>query len=213
MGGEKVTFSRDIEYFSEFDAPVMERVQAGHYTNINSTIPFFGPMLYFMMRSIGCEQALEIGMAEGYTSYYMAHAIKDNATRYQMNGNRYYGIDIAQVERTEAALKKEGLPVNCYWLDSMKLPGPLAGITFDIVFQDGCHDKEHVLYEFETMYPQLKGDGKGYWIAHDCFGDPERNAVYGVDEIIRRIKAGVYDMEYCRIWDIYGLAIFRKMDK
>jgi hypothetical protein len=62
------------------------------------------------------------------------------------------------------------------------------------------------------MYPQLKGDGKGYWIAHDCFGDPERNAVNGINEIIRLIKEGVYNMEYCRIWDIYGLAIFRKMD-
>ena len=201
----------DREYFEEFPAPIMQRVQEKHFTIINSTIPFFGPMLYFMMRSIGCEQALEIGTAEGYTSFYMAHAIKDNATRYNMFGNRFYGIDIAQIDRTREALEKEGLPVVCYDLDSMKLPGPLAGITFDLIFQDGCHDKEHVLHEFKTMYPQLKGDGKGYWIAHDCFGDETRNAVHGVNAIIDLIKQGVYDMEYCRIWDIYGLAIFRKM--
>ncbi len=49
---------------------------------------------------MGCEQALEIGVAEGYSSYYMAHAIKDNATRYQMFGNKFYGIDIALTKNT-----------------------------------------------------------------------------------------------------------------
>jgi len=213
VGGEKVKFKfeKDQEYFNDFSAPVMSRIHSGHYTIINSTIPFFGPMIYFLMRATGAEQALEIGTAEGYTSYYMAHAINDNAVRYQMYGNRYYGIDIALQHTVVENLKKEELPAICYEMDSMKLPGPLAGIKFDLIFQDGCHDKEHVLYEFKTMYPQLKGGGNGYWIAHDCFGDPARNAVDGVNEIIRLIKEGVYDMEYCRIWDIYGLAIFRKM--
>jgi hypothetical protein len=213
MGREEIDRKFDIEYFRDYPAPVMEAIQRDHFTIINHTIPFFGPMLYFMIRALGAEQVLEIGMAEGYTSYYMAQAIKDNATRYDMKGNRYYGIDIAQVERTAEALESKGLPATCLWLDSLELPGPLAGITFDLVFQDGNHDKEHVVKEFETMYPQLKGDGKGYWIAHDCFGDPDRNAVHGVNEIIRLIKEGVYNMEYCRLWDIYGLAIFRKMDK
>jgi len=213
MGGEKIVYEKDVEYFRDFPAPIMERTHSGHFTIINSTIPFFGPMLYFLIRAIGCEQVLEIGMAEGYSSYYMAHGIKDNAVRYQMFGNRYYGIDIALQTRTVENLVKEKLPVVYYEMDSMKLPGPLAGITFDLVFQDGCHNKEHILYEFETMYPQLKGDGKGYWIAHDCFGDPTRNAVDGVNEIKKLIKEGYYDMQYCEIWDIYGLAIFRKMDK
>jgi len=205
-------FEMDAEYFRDFPAPIMESVHENHFTIINSTIPFFGPMLYFMMRSLGCEQVLEIGLAEAYTGFYMAHAIKDNATRYQMPGNRYYGIDIGLQTVAVDNLKKANLPAVCYEMDSMRLPGPLEGITFDLIFQDGCHDKEHVVYEFETMYPQLKGNGMGYWIAHDCFGDQLRNAVEGVDEIIRRIKAGQYNMEYCRIWDIYGLAVFRKMD-
>jgi hypothetical protein len=204
---------KDIAYFMDFPAPVMERTHTGHFTIINATIPFFGPMLYYMIRAIGCEQVLEIGVAEGYSSYYMAQAIKDNAVRYQMFGNRYYGIDIALQEPAKKGLERDKLPIVLYEMDSMDLPGPMAGVTLDLVFQDGCHDREHVLYEFKTMYRQLKGNGKGYWIAHDCFGDPARNAVEGVDEIIRLIKEGVYNMEYCRIWDIYGLAIFRKMDE
>lgn len=208
MGRENIVHHKDLEYFEEYPAPVMQKIHAGHYTNINSTIPFFGPMLYFLIRAIGCENVLEIGMAEGYTAYYMAHAIKDNAIRYQMYGNMYYGIDIAQVERTIAKLSSEELAFKCYELDSMLLPGPLAGIKFDLIFQDGNHDKEHVVSEFKAMYPQLKGDGKGYWIAHDCFGP----ALEGFKEIKRMIDDGQYNMEYCQIWDVYGIAIMRKME-
>ena len=202
----------NIQYFKDFAAPIMESVQKDHFTIINSTIPFFGPMFYFLIRAMGCEQALEIGVAEGYSSYYMAHAIKDNATRYQMFGNKFYGIDIALQKNTVENLEADGLPVELHEMDSMDLPGPMAGVVFDIVFQDGCHDKEHVVHEFKTMYPQLKGDGKGYWICHDCFGDPERNAVLGVAEIKRLVDEGFYNMQYCEFWDIYGLAVFRKMD-
>lgn len=204
-----ITREKDIEYFHDFPCPVFERIHDGHYTIINSTIPFFGPMLYFLIRAIGCEQVLEIGMAEGYTSYYMAHAVKDNATRYQMPGNRYYGIDIAQVDFTRQKLESEDLPVTCLELDSMQLPGPLAEIKFDLIFQDGNHDAEHVVKELEIMYPQLKGDGKGYFIMHDCFGP----ALEGFAEVEKLMKAGVYDFEYCRIWDVYGMAILRKMEK
>ena len=204
---------KDIEYFKEFKAPIMEKLHKDHYTIVNSTIPFYGPMQYFMLRAMGCEQVLEIGVAEGYTSYYLAHGVKDNATRYNMLGNKFYGIDIALQQTTVKGLTDDNLPVELIEMDSMALPGPLAGVTFDYVFQDGCHDEEHVVYEFETMYPQLKGDGKGYWVAHDCFGDPERNAVHGVNKIMQMIKDGKYNMECVRLWGLYGLAVFRKMDK
>jgi protein-L-isoaspartate O-methyltransferase len=205
----KIQHPKDVEYFSEYPAPLMEMIHAQHFTNINSTIAFFGPMLYFLLREIGAEQVLEIGHAEGYTAFYLAHAVKDNAVRFNMQGNKYYGIDIVQTDKVREQLLNLALPVDIRELDSMKLtPEIFLGINFDVIFQDGCHDTEHVLYEMKTMYPQLKGEGKGYWIFHDCFGPAEE----GFQELMKLIKAGVYNFEFIRFFTPYGLAILRKME-
>ena len=159
--GRLVTHPKDIEYFTEYPALLMELIHSSHFTNINSTITYFGPMLYFIVRALGCEQVLEIGHAEGYTSHYLAHAVKDNATRFGMKGNRYYGIDIAQTEKTRNALEKEGLPVTILNIDSIKLtPDTLKDIKFDLIFQDGAHDTEHILHELDILYPA--DNRKGY---------------------------------------------------
>jgi len=204
-----LTHEKDIEYFGEYPAPVMQAVQELHHTNINSTISFFGPMMYFLLRDIGAEQVLEIGHAEGYTAHYLANAVKDNATRYGMAGNKYYGIDIVQTEKVRAALEAKGLPVDIRELDSMLLtPDTFKDVLFDVIFQDGCHDTEHVVQEIKTMYPQLKGEGKGYWIMHDCFGPAEE----GFHAIKKLIDEGVFNFEFVRIFSCYGLCIFRKME-
>lgn len=205
LAGKLITFDKDIEYFTQYPSPLIELLQSTHFTNINSTITFFGPMLYFLVRALGCEKILEIGHAEGYTAYYLAHALKDNGIRYGMKENMYYGIDIAQTEKVDKNLTEANLPHIIYNLDSMRLPGPLKDITFDLIFQDGNHDTEHIVYEMKTMYHQLKGDGKGYWIFHDCFG-PAEEAWHTI------IKDPMFKWEYCRIFCVYGLAILRKMD-
>jgi len=205
----KITHQKDIDYFEEYPAPLMELIQSTHFTNINSTIPFFGPMLYFLVRGLCCEQILEIGHAEGYSAFYLAHGVKDNGTRFKMAGNHYYGIDIVQTESVREKLEKCNLPVTIMNKDSMTLtPETFKGITFDMIFQDGNHDTEHVLYEMETMYPQLKGKGRGYWIFHDCFGPAEE----GFRKLIELIKQKKYDFEWCRLDCVYGLAILRKME-
>ena len=204
-----LTHERDLEYFGEYPAPIMQSVQELHHTNINSTISFFGPMLYFLLRDIGAEQVLEIGHAEGYTAHYLANAVKDNATRFGMTGNKYYGIDIVQTEKVRSALEAKGLPVDVRNVDSMTLsPETFPGLLFDVIFQDGCHDTDHVLHEFKTMWPQLKGEGKGYWIAHDVFGPSED----GMKKIKHLLDDGIYKGEYIRIFSCYGLMIIRKMD-
>ena len=200
---------KDAEYFQEYPAPIMELIHCAHYTNINSTITYFGPMLYFITRALGCEQVLEIGHAEGYTAFYLAHAIKDNAVRFGMAGNMYYGIDIVQTEKVCEALCKADLPHKLLNMDSLDLtPETFKGITFDLIFQDGCHETKYVLHELEVLYPQLKGEGKGFWIFHDCYGPAEE----GFREVEKLIKAGKYNFEFVRLPEIYGIAIMRKMD-
>lgn len=200
---------KDVEYFTEYPAPIMELIHSQHFTNINSTITFFGPMLYFLARAMGVEQVLEIGHAEGYTAFYLASAVKDNAVRYKMDGNRYYGIDIVQTEKTRRLLESKGLPVTVVNMDSMTLqPNSFPEVPlFDLIFQDGCHDKEHVLHELKTLYPRLKGNGHGLWIFHDCYGPAEE----GYQAVRELIKLGVYDFECVALPEIYGMAIMRKM--
>jgi len=204
-----ITFDKDIEYFQEYAAPVMENLQRMHYTNINSTIPYFGPMLYLLVRQFGSEQVLEIGHAEGYSSFYLAHGVKDNATRFNMQGNHYYGIDIVQTEKTRAKLLAEGLPVTVLEKDSMTLDAnTFPHVTFDLIFQDGCHNDEHILYEFNAMWGQLKGNGDGYWIAHDCYGPGEE----GCRKLLEIIKERQIPVEYIRFGGMYGLLCIRKME-
>lgn len=203
-----LTHEKDIEYFGEYPAPVFKAVQELHFTNINSTITFFGPMMYFLLRELGAEQVLEIGHAEGYTAHYLAHAVKDNGLRFQMPGNKYHGIDIVQTEKVRAALEAEGLNVDLRELDSLKLTPETFGIMFDVIFQDGNHDTEHVVKELRAMYPALKGEGKGYWIMHDVFGPAEE----GFHAIKKLIDEGEFNFEFVRLFTPYGLGIFRKMD-
>lgn len=200
----------DREYFDLYPAPLMEMLHAQHFTNVNATIAFFGPMLYFFARAICAQKVLEIGHAEGYTAFYLANAIRDNGIRFnRLSECMYYGIDIRLGDYVREQLLNLGLPATILDQDSMKLTSrTFPGERFDLIFQDGCHDTEHVLYELETMYPQLKGEGQGFWIFHDCYG-PAEEAFHAVEE---QIKAGKYNFEYVRIPEIYGIAIMRKMD-
>lgn len=207
----KVTHPKDVEYFTEFPSPIMETIHSTHFTNINSTITFFGPMLYFFARAIEAHRILEIGHAEGYTSWYLANAVKDNGLRYQVSDGMYYGIDIIQTEKTRDNIlsKDPTLPIQIINMDSMTLkPDTFGDKKFDMIFQDGCHDREHVLYELEAMYPALRGEGFGYWVAHDVYGPAEET----FNELIPDLTTK-YNFEWCRIWSSsYGLAILRKMD-
>jgi predicted O-methyltransferase YrrM len=200
---------KDIEYYKEFPAPLHENMQRMHYANLNSTITFFGPMLYYFARAVEAHRVLEIGHAEGFTSFYLANAVKDNGTRYEVTDGEYIGIDIVQTDSTREKLLAEGLPAKVINMDSMTLKADTFGDKpFDIIFQDGAHDEEHVLYELETMYPALRGQGFGYWIMHDIFGPAEES----YHKILKMIPEK-YNFQHCGIWSSsYGLGIFKKMD-
>lgn len=202
-----ITHPKDIEEFAEHPAPLMELVHSSHFTNINATIAYFGPMLYFLTRAFLCQKVLEIGHAEGYTAHYLAHAVKDNAIRHNYQNAMYYGIDIIQTEKVKEWLDRERLPNILIKMDTINLTEKtFKDIQFDLIFQDGAHDTEHVLHEIKTLWPQLKGNGKGYWIFHDCYGPSE-------DAFQKLIPLFDTDIEWIRLDDnIYGLAIIRKME-
>jgi len=82
-------------------------------------------------------------------------------------------------------------------------------VKFDLVFQDGCHEANHVFHEFKTLWPLLKGNGLGYWIAHDVMGP----AAEGYKKILAYIKENNIPIEKIVLDEgIYGLSMFRKME-
>jgi predicted O-methyltransferase YrrM len=201
----------DLEYFNDYSAPIMELIHSQHYTKVNSTIAFFGPMLYFLIRALRCQTVLEVGMAQGYTSLYMASAVKDNQTRFQWHESMYYGVDIIDESDTKKSLDERGLPNTIYQMDSLELnKESFPGVEFDLIFQDGAHDAEHVIHEFDVLWPKLRSDGHGYLIMHDTMGPAED----GWREIRKRI-AGMnnnINAEFCTFWEIYGMTVLRKID-
>jgi hypothetical protein len=112
--------------------------------------------------------------------------------------------------QTDLAVERlKGLPATIINMDSATITkDTFKDITFDLIFQDGAHDTEHVLYEIETLYPQLKGDGSGYLIMHDVFG-PSEEAFHKLIPLLTT----KYKFEWCRIWaSAYGLGILRKIE-
>lgn len=208
LSNNEIKHPLDIEYFNDFKAPIMELIHSPHFTNLNSTIPYFGPMMYFLVRQFGCEQVLEIGIAQGYTSWYLCHGVKDNMTRFNMQGNMYYGVDI--IDRSEAVkphLDAANLPNTILQMDSIDItPDTFKEVRFDMIFQDGGHDTEHVVHEFKTLWPQLKPDC--YWLAHDTMGPAEE----GCRELRRMIKEKSIPVEYIQLGGMYGLMIIRKLE-
>lgn len=207
---KKVWHPRDIEDFKEHPTEIMANMQRLHYCNINSTIPYFGPMLYFFVRQICADRVLEIGHAEGYTSFYLANGVKDNATRFNLTDNVYIGIDIVQTESTREKLVKAGLPVIVENKDSMTLTKDWHSEipAFDLIFQDGNHDAEHIMYEWETMWPRLRLGGGGWWLAHDVYGPGE----IGCQDVLDRIRKEKIPVEFARLGGQYGLLMIRKME-
>ena len=201
---------KDQEYFDCYPAPIMQMLQENHFTNINSTITFFGPMLYFMVRAFLCQKVLEIGTAEGYTSFYLSSAVKANAIRNNYSNAMFYGLDICQTKKTSDNLTALGLPNEIMTLDSIELDKEtFKDIQFDFIFQDGAHDKEHVLHEFKVLWPQLRGNGLGYFVMHDVMG-PSADGYALVNGYVK--QEGIKLQNVILDDGIYGLAILRKME-
>ena len=131
---------------------------------INSTLPYYGPLMYVILRAMDSKNILEVGIEQGYTSYQLAYAAK-------MNGGMYYGIDIDKewCDKIEREFQKEGLPHKIFNLDTKKVKSlkDLGIERIDFAFLDGEHTTEAVLHEIELIYPLLASAGWGYIVLHD----------------------------------------------
>lgn len=197
----------DKEIFDQYPSEIWEAMMKIHPTHINHTTPFFGPMLYWIIRAIGAHTVVEIGIAQGYSSFFMAAAIKDNNIRFQMKGE-YIAIDIADKRPLFDPMIAQGYPIRFIQKNSLEVSVEDLGGKgrVDLIFQDGWHNTKHCFKELDNLiYPALKDNGNGYLIMHDVYS--------WCEEYYRLvIQDPKYKFEAIRFMNNYGLALCRKMD-
>ena len=195
----------DMDFFKLYPAPMFEAMFGQHISDINTTSNYYGPLIYFIMKANTAHNVLEIGMAQGWTSFFMASAVHENNHRFNANGF-YYGCDIENKDYIFDAMKAKGLTnVKHLNKDSLALTAddfPL-GIKFDLIFQDGWHSTSYILDEIELLLPFLKDNGEGYLIMHDVYAWGE--------EAFRIVQKKYPFFEYVRFVNNYGCAILRNM--
>jgi len=197
----------DKKYFEKYPAPIFELLVRNHYIQINHTTPFYGILLYSIIRAIQALSVAEIGVGYGWCSYFMAMAVKENMTRYQANG-RYLAIDISgRPKNLFDLMEKDGLPVKFIQCNSLEIKSKdyiFENRKLDLIFQDGNHETKHCFKELDEIYPALKDNGNGYLICHDT------NA--WCEEYFKALRKDPrYKFEYISFPQNYGLTFFRNM--
>jgi predicted O-methyltransferase YrrM len=122
----------------------------------NTCSPYQTVLLYTLCSFYGYRNLIEIGVAEGYSSYVLGVAAKES-------GGRYLGIDIIPTwERDMGGMtmsrwfEGERLPVKWHQADTLKMTkipdyseGGLDRI--DLAYIDGMHETEHILHEVYNL--------------------------------------------------------------
>jgi hypothetical protein len=194
----------DMDYFKQFPSPMFQAMYDQHIGSINTTTTYIGPFLYWLTRILDAHQVVEIGMAQGWSSFFMASGAHDNAVR-GGSESMYYGVDIADLQYIFDLMDERGVPAKFLHKNSLDLiKEDFGGKPLNLVFIDGWHNTTHILRELEILRPLIKDAGMGYYVMHDVYATCEKafKAVrnkYPQDEFIRFIHG-------------YGLGIFRVMD-
>jgi len=199
---------RDDGYFAKFPQPIFEASCKDHIdTPINHSTPYYGPLLYWVVRCCSAKFVLEIGVCKAYTSYFLASGVKDNMTRQANSSGQYWGVDISgEIPGFEKEMREKGLPVTMLQMDSWDItPQLFGGNQLGLAFIDGWHSRQHLLKEVELIYPLLLDNGRGYLAIHDTHG-------WCIEPMQEVLKDPRYKWEYIRFVDNYGLTLLRKMD-
>lgn len=170
-----------------------------HFTEINSTIPYYPMLMYSFIYALGLQYVLEVGTLRGYTSYYLARAAK-------FNGGHFYGIDIDEsyCNQTKEGLDKFNLPNTIICQDTKKIDKITFANRIDFAFLDGEHNTEAVLHEVDLIYPILNTGGNGFIFIHDIIDQGNSDAWWKLKNDPRFEGIGLNNN--------YGLGILRKME-
>lgn len=168
-------------------------------TDVNHANPFYSPLYYLICRSTLATHILEIGCENGYSSYMLATAAKEN-------GGVYYCIEKSSTfaSQLSSGLAEEGFPHVMIWADSKDISDFCWAPYLDFVLLDGEHSAEAIQSEFELLYPKLR---PGSYVAlHDV------NA-WSAEGFQALIHNPAYNFEYITFPQNYGLALLRKREE
>lgn len=200
----------NLGYFKLYPAPMFEALcRLNPSELIGCTTTMYGPMLYCIVRALTSHNCLEIGNDFGWSSGFMAWAIKENNARFGSNG-KFYGVDIGDKSHLQKAHDEAGLPSqfihdpkgSVHWLMNQNIFGPES---LDVAFIDGLHEDNYLRREIELVYPLIKGKGAGYICLHDVYSSMQKTYPKIISDPRWKFEAIRFPMNY-------GFAILRKME-
>ncbi len=179
--------------------PLLTGFNTHYLDEINATIPWYPLLMYMFCRILGSKNIVEVGIAEGYSTFYLAHAAK-------INEGMYYGIDIRKkwCQEADEHLTSFDLPHQIFHKDTKLIDKIDFTDRIDIAFLDGEHNTEAVQHEIDLIYPLLHDRGWGYIFIHDIIDPGNADIWYKLQSDSRFEKIGFNPN--------YGLGILRKLE-
>ena len=173
--------------------------------NTFTSMRWWGPMMYLFCRQVRARKIVEVGVGNGQTSFWLAHAAKENI-------GQYYGLEISggRINKTKKTIERFGWDVPCNFIevDTLKITAEWVleniGDSIDFIFLDGDHSEEAVIHEMEVLYPFLSSGGF-VWL-HDIYSSvqPAWQAIIGNEN---------YDFKYIEIPYHFGMGVLWRPDK
>jgi predicted O-methyltransferase YrrM len=159
---------------------------------------FHSLTMYFLVRALKPKLMIETGVAQGKSSSMILLAMHHNKVGKLMSIDlpNYEGKDLADGAKTSTGKKEVGWLVPDFLRErwalhlgdaKVELPKVLSEIdqAVDVFFHDSLHTVEHVLFELNTVFPQLAENG--LILVDDCDSYPK----IAVDEFIKEKKKTV----------------------
>jgi hypothetical protein len=155
-----------------------------------------------MSIAIGARYIVEIGVDQGYGTWYLSHTARKNS-------GEYLGVDIVPVwdrDMNGVNMKRyfEGFRLPCRFLEGdTKKMTELPIERIDLAFVDGEHTYEAVSHEVNNLiYPKCQKNGWSYICLHDIVDFP------GVKKAWEEFKLDPR-FECIEFYNNYGLGIMR----
>jgi predicted O-methyltransferase YrrM len=110
------------------------------------------------LRPLQVTRALEIGSYKGLSSRYLAERLPDGALLYCADPWRFreglFHTFLSNIRH--AGLEGKIVPVRATSAEAAEI---LRGLTFDLIYIDGSHETEEVVFDCWTWYPRLGPGG------------------------------------------------------
>ncbi|MCX5705618.1 MAG: class I SAM-dependent methyltransferase [Candidatus Omnitrophica bacterium] len=186
---------------SDFIKDIAERSDSPvGFSNLTMLAPFRAPTLYVITRILKPEHVVETGVANGFSSAFILHALEANKK------GRLYSIDLPNqpgqvIEKQTGWLVSDDLRSRWDLIigSSRDMLEPLMKKlqAIDIFYHDSEHSYENMMFEFKLAWKYIKPDG--YMLADDITDNSSYN------EFVR-------DND-CRHKELFKLGIMQKLNR